>query len=67
MQDELRFVEKMRLFRETFRKDYYVILLAPARVKGRVESWYPNSFDEIYEGRDIPELLFKLAKIQRMT
>jgi len=65
--DELKFIEKMRLFRETFGKDYYVILLVPARVKGRVESWYPNSFDEIYEGRDIPELLFKLAKIQKMT
>jgi len=62
--DELKFTEKMRLFRETFGKDYHVILLVPARVKGRVEIWYPNSFDEICEGRDIPELLFKLSKIQ---
>jgi len=63
--DELKFTEKMRLFRETFGKDYHVILLVPARVKGRVERWYPDSFDEIFEGRDIPDLLFKLAKIQK--
>ena len=63
-EDELKFTEKMRLFRETFGKDYHVILLVPARVKDRVESWYPNSFDEVYEGRDIPILLFRLLQIQ---
>ena len=63
-EDELKFTEKMRLFRETFGKDYHVILLVPARARDRVESWYPNSFDEIYEGRDIPELLFRLSQIQ---
>jgi len=64
--DELKFTKKMRLFRETFDKDFHVILLVPARVKERVQSWYPNSFDEIYEGRDIPELLFKLAKTYKI-
>jgi len=57
---EAQFAEKLRLFRETFGRDYHLILLVPARVKERVKLWYPESHDEIYEGTDIPELLYKL-------
>jgi len=55
--DELRFIEKMRSFREIFGEEFYVILLVPSRFKTRVEKWYPGSYDEIYAGRDIPKLL----------
>ena len=59
---EAQFAEKLRLFRETFGRDYHLILLVPARVKERVKLWYPESHDEIYEGTDIPELLYKLKR-----
>ena len=59
-ESEVQFTDKTRLFRETFGRDYYLILLVPSRVKERVEKWYINSFDEVYDGADIPELLFKL-------
>ena len=59
---EVQFTRKTRLFRETFGRDYYLILLVPSRVKERVERGYPRSFDEVYDGADIPELLFKLLE-----
>jgi hypothetical protein len=59
---EAQFAEKLRLFRETFGRDYHLILLVPARVKERVKLWYPESHDEIYEGTDVPELLYKLKQ-----
>ena len=59
---ETRFTEKIRLFRETYGRDFYLILLVPARVKERIESLYPHSFDEIYVGTDIPKLLYELKQ-----
>ena len=59
---ETRFTEKIRLFRETYGRDFHLILLVPARVKERVESLYPHSFDEIYVGTDIPKLLYELKQ-----
>lgn len=59
---EVQFTRKTRLFKETFGRDYYLVLLVPSRVKERVERWYHNSFDEVYDGADIPELLFKLKE-----
>jgi hypothetical protein len=59
---EYQFAKKLQLFRETFGRDYHLILLVPARVKERVKLWYPESHDEIIEGTDIPELLYKLKQ-----
>jgi hypothetical protein len=59
---ELLFTQKLRLFRETFGRDFYLILLVPARVIDRVKLLYRESYDEVYEGADIPELLYRLTR-----
>lgn len=61
-ENEEKFTVKTSLFRETFGDDYYLILIVPARVKDRVERWYPGSYDEIIDGADIPRLLESLAR-----
>lgn len=38
---------------------YYLILIVPP-YKERVEREYPDIYDEIYEERDVPKLLFNL-------
>ena len=58
--DERRFVDKMRLFRERFGKDYHLVMIVPPQVKERVHWRYPEIFDELYETKDVPELLYKL-------
>lgn len=60
--DELLFVNKLRVFRKMYRDLYYLILIVPSPVKDRVESDYPDIYDEIYDGRDIPKLLCDLEK-----
>ena len=58
--DEERFVNKLRVFRENYKKMYYLILIVPSRFKERVEREYPEIYDEIYEDRDIPKILYNL-------
>lgn len=58
--DEENFVKKLRVFRENYRKMYYLILIVPSVFKERVEREYPDIYDEIYEERDIPKILFSL-------
>lgn len=58
--DELRFVNKLRKVKRTWGKLYYMILIAPTQVKKRVEEDYPDIFDELYDGRDVPRLLYNL-------
>lgn len=60
---EVRFANKIRIFRETFGNDYYLVLIVPSRFVDRVELLYPDIFDELYMGTDIPELLYKLQPI----
>jgi hypothetical protein len=60
--DELRFVSKLKKFREIYGKMYYLILIVPSRFKDRVEEDYPEAFDEIWDGSDTPKLLFNLKK-----
>jgi len=60
--DELEFVDKLRDFRNTWKEKYYLILIVPSTVKDRVKDDYLDMFDEIYEGRDIPRLLYNLKK-----
>ncbi len=60
--DELEFVSKLRDFRKTWKEKYYLILIVPSAVRDRVEDDYPDIFDEICEGRDIPRLLYDLKK-----
>lgn len=60
--DESKFVNKLRDFRNTWKEKYYLILIVPSAVKDRVKDDYPDIFDEICEGRDIPRLLYNLKK-----
>lgn len=59
---ELRFVNKLEKVRETWGEQYYIILIVPSEVKDRVEDDYPNLFDEICDGADVPRLLYNLRK-----
>lgn len=63
--DESRFVSKLRKFRKTWGKMYYLILIVPSQFKERIEEDYPDMYDEIYEGRDIPKLLYNLKPNNR--
>ena len=60
--DEVKFVNKLSLFRKLYSKMYYLILIVPSNVKYRVEINYPDIYNEIYEGEDIPKMLFDLHK-----
>lgn len=60
--DELRFVHKLRVFREIYRGLYYLILIVPSAFRERVERDYPGIYDEIYDDRDIPRLLYDLKR-----
>ncbi len=57
---EMKLVNKYRLFRETFGQDYHLILFVPSRFYDRVKSWYPEAYDDIYRGRDIPQVLYQI-------
>ena len=52
--------EKMRMFKELYGKEFYVELLVPDQVYQRVRDDYPNVYDEIYVGADVPKLLYEL-------
>jgi hypothetical protein len=60
--DESMFVNKLRAFREVYKDMYYLILIVPPAFRQRVEDSYPDIYDELYEGGDIPKLLFELKK-----
>jgi len=60
---EIQFTEKLRLFREMYGKDYYVILLVPNQVLDRVQKNYRPSYDAIYMSADIPDVLYQLKKL----
>jgi hypothetical protein len=51
-------VNKLRVFREYYKKMYYLILIVPSPYKERIEREYPEIYDEIYEERDIPKILY---------
>lgn len=61
--DELQFVNKLRVFREFYGDLYYLIIIVPSTFKERVEKDYPEIYDEIYDGRDFPRLLYNLKGI----
>lgn len=61
--EEVRFVNKMRIFRETYKSRYYLVLIVPSSVRERVERTYPYIFDEIVEGKDLPKMVFDLKKM----
>jgi hypothetical protein len=58
--DELEFVNKLQVFREIYGGLYYLILIIPSAFKERVENDYPEIYDEVYDGLDIPKLLYDL-------
>ncbi len=60
---EIRFTNKIRTFRETFGNDYHLVLIVPTRFVDRVKMRYPDVFDELYVGTDIPELLYRLQSM----
>ncbi|NIO36935.1 hypothetical protein GTO27_04440 [Candidatus Bathyarchaeota archaeon] len=60
--DELRFVDKLRKFRNTWGGLHHLILIVPSSVKDRVEEDHRGAFDEIWDGGDVPKLLFDLRK-----
>jgi hypothetical protein len=60
--DELQFVNKLKVFRELYKDMYYLIVIVPSAVKERVEREYADIYDELYDGRDIPKLLYDLKK-----
>lgn len=61
-ESELRFSCKMRVFREIYKEMYYLILIVPSIFRERVKWDYPDIYDELYDGADIPKLLFDLKK-----
>ncbi len=61
--EELRFVNKMRTFRENYREVYYLVLIVQSSVRERVERDYPDIYDEIIEGKDLPKMVFDLKKM----
>jgi len=60
--DEVKFVDKLLTFRKHYKEMYYLILIVPSSIKDRVERDYPDIYDEIVEGEDIPKLLYDLRK-----
>ena len=60
--EELKFVSKLREFRKIYNDMYYLILLVPSSVKERVERDYPDIFDELFEAKEIPKMLYDLKK-----
>jgi hypothetical protein len=59
---ESAFVNKLRVFRELYKDMYYLILIVPSAEKERVKKSYLDIYDELYDGADIPKLLFDLKK-----
>ena len=57
---EKKFVAKLRAFRATYKEMYYLILIVPTAVKERIAREYPDTFDELCDGRDLPKVLFDL-------
>ena len=60
--DELLFANKLRIFKEVYHDLYYLILIVPSAVRERIERNYPDIYDEICDGRDIPKLLYDLKR-----
>ena len=60
--DEIRFVNKIRAFRKNYGNMYYFILIVPSPVRDRIERDYSDIYDEIYEGKDIPKMLYNITK-----
>jgi len=60
--DELKFISKLKKFRDTWGEKYHLILIAPSSVKDRIAEDYRDPFDEIWDGGDVPKLLFDLRK-----
>ena len=60
--DELRFVSKLEKFRDTWGDLYHLILIVPSSFKDRIEEDHQEAFDEIWDGGDIPKLLFDLKE-----
>jgi hypothetical protein len=56
------FVNKLRTFREVYKDMYYLILIVPPAVTQRIENSYPDTYDELCDGGDIPKLLYELKK-----
>jgi len=53
----------MRIFRETYKKMYYLVLIVQSSVRERVERNYPDIYNEIIEGKDLPKMVFDLKKM----
>jgi hypothetical protein len=60
--DETMFVNKLRAFREVYKDMYYLILIVPPAFTQRIETSYSDIYDELYDGTDIPKLLYELKK-----
>lgn len=60
--DEVRFVNKLRVFRRHYKNMYYLILIVPSPFRDRIEREYSDIYDEIFEDRDIPKMLYNLKK-----
>lgn len=58
--DEIKFVNKLRVFRKEYKNMYYLILIVPSQVINRVERDYPDIYDDLCEGRDIPKMLYSI-------
>ena len=53
----------MRTFRGTYKDVYYLVLIVQSSVRERVERTYPDIYDEIIEGKDLPKMVFDLKKM----
>ena len=60
--DEVKFVDKMRIFRQEYKHMYYLILIVPSPVIERIKKNYSDIYDEIYEGKDIPKMLYQIKQ-----
>jgi len=60
--DEIKFTDKLKLFRELFGGSFYLILFVPERYYQTVETRYPDSFDEIHYIGNIPSVLHDIQK-----
>ena len=60
--EELMFVNRFRDFRKIYKNMYYLMLIVPSSVKERVQRNYPDIYDEIFEGKEIPKMLYDLKK-----
>ncbi len=53
-------VNKLRIFRRHYKHMYYLILIVPSPFRDRIERNYPDIYDELYEDRDIPKMLYNI-------